>query len=692
MKKILLTMVVAAGIFLSNHARAQTLIGITNSNSVFTMANVSAPSVIGGPYTVSGVASGQTLVGIDSRPSTGEIYALGYDSVALMAQLYKITNAGTTYTATAVGSATSAVNLGVTNNAAFDFISSMDNQIRIVARNGNNYVMDANTGMVLTTGSSSLSFAVGDILAGMTNALAATAYINSFYGADITQEVGYDAINNVLVKFDAGTFANGFNNATYSLHSIGIGTGITFVPLSSIGMDTWYDNVSHSNTLYLSGRTLLGGTHLYQYNLSSTTGSLVDVGAIGSGSLSVRDIAFNTTGASTAPVTGQLVTALSLNMRRIVTFDAMSPGMLRSSMTITGLPAGQTMVAIDFGSNGMLYGMGYNSTSQTYQLYTIDTLSGNVTAVNTTPHSLALGTDDGSGNHVNVSFRFIPTRTNSIRVIGNSGATNAVIDASTGVVTATDALLTYVTGDASFGATANLTSVAYTGYNGDGTTQMFGYDANSGAMVMFDATNSTTGMGDGSSGYISTDVSLNTVLSLLMHNSTFNNSYMNIAYNAATSSNVGYLVSNYNGDSSDLLNYSILYDMTGMLSGYHKGTGATPVEVGSVGYGTPVKDATFRNSNGNPTGIGSVGGNIVNALPVYPNPVASSTRIALPAPTVSTVSVKIIDLNGVVNRTYEYASGTSVLDVDMSRLPMGLYSVRVTGKDIGFYNLKVVKE
>jgi hypothetical protein len=80
------------------------------------------------------------------------------------------------------------------------------------------------------------------------------------------------------------------------------------------------------------------------------------------------------------------------------------------------------------------------------------------------------------------------------------------------------------------------------------------------------------------------------------------------------------------------------------------------------------------------------------SLPVYPNPVSSSTRIALPQPSVSTVYVRIIDLNGVVQRSYQYPAGISVLDVDMSRLRMGLYSVRVSGKDIGFYNLKVVKD
>lgn len=690
MKKTVLTVAMAAGLLISSRSNGQSLVGITDANSVFTMASVSTPSMIGGPYAVSGVASGQTLVAVDTRPGTGELYALGYDSVAIMAQLYKITNVGTVYTATAIGSATSGINLGATNNAAFDFISTIDNQIRIVGRNGNNYVMDANTGLVLSTGGSPMSFAIGDIYVSAGSALAATAYTNSFYGADGTQQVGFDATNNVMVKMDAGNFANGFNNTPVSMHSIGIGTGVLLNTASSVGMDAWYDTLAHNNKIYLTASTLLGSTHLYSYDMSSTTGALADVGVLGGGSMKVRDIAFNTLGASTMSMSGHQVTALSLNMRRLITFDAANPRMLRSSKMLSGMSAGQTMVALDYASNGSLYGLGYNSTAQNYQVYVIDTVTGSVTAVNPTPNSLALGTDDGSGNRVHVAFRFIPTLTNRIRVIGNNGSTNAMIDATTGAVVSTDAGLSYVTGDPNFGGTANLTSVAYTGANGVGATQMFGYDANTGYMVMFNETNGTTGYGIGTSGYINTDANLNTILSLLGHSSTYNNVSMDIAYDKGISTNVGFLSSNYLGDSSDLLNYSMFYDMSSMLSGYAKGTAGAPVTVGRIGYGTPVKDAVLRNSTAAPTRV--IASNVPNALPVYPNPVVNNTHVLLPTPSIDVVSVKVIDMNGVTTRSYEYPAGTTSMDVDMMRLPAGIYSVRISGKGMENYNLKVVKQ
>jgi hypothetical protein len=79
-------------------------------------------------------------------------------------------------------------------------------------------------------------------------------------------------------------------------------------------------------------------------------------------------------------------------------------------------------------------------------------------------------------------------------------------------------------------------------------------------------------------------------------------------------------------------------------------------------------------------------------LLVYPNPATSGTRVVLPAPAIGTAYVDVIDLNGNVDRSYQYAPGSYELDVDISNLPVSIYSVRVYGTGIGFYNLKVVKQ
>jgi len=81
-----------------------------------------------------------------------------------------------------------------------------------------------------------------------------------------------------------------------------------------------------------------------------------------------------------------------------------------------------------------------------------------------------------------------------------------------------------------------------------------------------------------------------------------------------------------------------------------------------------------------------------NNLLVYPNPVASNTKIVLNELSTGIITVYVIDMNGNIDRTYQYPQGLKILDVDMSTLPQGLYSVRVSAKGIDDHNLKVMKQ
>ena len=166
---------------------------------------------------------------------------------------------------------------------------------------------------------------------------------------------------------------------------------------------------------------------------------------------------------------------------------------------------------------------------------------------------------------------------------------------------------------------------------------------------------------------------------------------MNIAYDAATASNIGLIAANYFGDSSLQQNYSVMYDMSDMLTGYHRGTSVSPVPVGTIGYGTPVKDIAIRRAALATTAIEPAVAH-ANDLLLYPNPVASTTNIVLPGMSTTTVMVDVIDLNGRIDRSFQYAAGALELNVDMSNLPTGLYSVRVYDPTNGYYNLKVIKE
>src|SRR4051794_36076239 len=72
----------------------------------------------------------------------------------------------------------------------------------------------------------------------------------------------------------------------------------------------------------------------------------------------------------------------ALSGSSLVTFDLATPGTAASSVTITGLTAGQTLVGIDIRpANGVLYGLAVNAATDVASLYTISTTIGVATLV-----------------------------------------------------------------------------------------------------------------------------------------------------------------------------------------------------------------------------------------------------------------------------------------------------------------------
>jgi hypothetical protein len=64
-------------------------------------------------------------------------------------------------------------------------------------------------------------------------------------------------------------------------------------------------------------------------------------------------------------------------------------------------------------------------------------------------------------------------------------------------------------------------------------------------------------------------------------------------------------------------------------------------------------------------------------LEVYPNPAASNTRIILDGIATEPVTVSVVNMNGVLVRSYEYIAGSSRFDIDVSSLPDGLYALQI---------------
>ena len=152
----------------------------------------------------------------------------------------------------------------------------------------------------------------------------------------------------------------------------------------------------------------------------------------------------------------------------LVTFSAANPQLFSATVGITGITAGQTIEGLDFRPNtGQLYAFGYNKTTTSYQLYTIDKTTGVAMALNTET-IIALGNGP-------VGFDFNPT-VDRIRVTSaNNG--NFRLHPITGLIVSTDGLLAYNATDVNAGMTPKIVAGAYSNsYIGAAATTLYNYD------------------------------------------------------------------------------------------------------------------------------------------------------------------------------------------------------------------------
>ena len=151
-------------------------------------------------------------------------------------------------------------------------------------------------------------------------------------------------------------------------------------------------------------------------------------------------------------------------------FDSSAPGTILSSVGVTGLQVGETLLGIDQRpATGGLYGLGSTS-----RLYSINGTTGAATQVGAAGAFTLSGTGFG--------FDFIPT-VDRIRATSNTGQ-NLRLNPNDGTLTATDTALAYAAGDPNAAATPRVVGSAYTNNNsGAGSTTLYGIDSNLDVLV-----------------------------------------------------------------------------------------------------------------------------------------------------------------------------------------------------------------
>jgi hypothetical protein len=232
-------------------AQAVTVFATTPTNQLISFDSAT-PGTLTSGLAITGLAAGEFVKGIDFRPATNELYALG-----------SFGNIYTLNTTTAAATFKSAISGAVLNGAEFgiDF-NPVPDRLRVVSNSGQNLRINVDTGVAIVDG------AINPVGTG----LFAAGYINNFAGAGTTTLYTIDGSADVL------NTQNPPNNGTQALvGSLGLNVsayGDLDIITPAVGSDVAYAALNPAGSLI---------SNFYTINLS--TGAATLVGQIDGGIL-----------------------------------------------------------------------------------------------------------------------------------------------------------------------------------------------------------------------------------------------------------------------------------------------------------------------------------------------------------------------------------------------------------------------
>lgn len=332
-----------------------------SNDSKLLLINAKNPANIISQVNLSGLQSGETLMGIDFRPGTGQLYGVGSTS-----RLYVIDPK----TGVARSLTTTPFTPALTGTAvAFDFNPTVD-RIRLITSSGQNLRLNPETGTVA---------AVDGIINGVTNAkVTAAAYNQNKAGSTSTILFDIDVANDKLHKQDPPN-----DGKLVEVGSLGINAD------DASGFD-----INPDGSSALAALSVEGTSGLYQIDINSGKAA-----KIGNFSQQINGIAI-----PTEPVAYAVSAS---NELLIFNHTAATPTI--TVKAISGVQAGETILGIDIRPlNGQLYALGSSS-----RIYTLNTSSGLATQVGTGVLTTII-----AGTHF--GFDFNPS-VDRIRIVSNTG-------------------------------------------------------------------------------------------------------------------------------------------------------------------------------------------------------------------------------------------------------------------------------
>lgn len=348
------------------------LYALTSSNQLLSF-NAKNPAATT-PIAITGLSAGETILAIDFRPATGQLYGVSSSS-----SLYVINIQSGAARLVGAGPFTPAISSTV---VGFDFNPTVD-RIRLVTSTGQNLRLHPETGAVA---------AVDGVINGITGAsITSAAYTQNRAGASTTTLYVIDQTTDRLYKQDPPNDGK-------------------LVEIGSLGFDAEQvaDFDISPNGIILAALKKSGVTSLYAVEL--VTGNATRI---------KNDFTGNIIGLAipTEPVAYAISSA-----NEFVVFNPTTGAMI--AKPITGLAVNETVLGLDFRpATGQLYALGSTS-----RLYVFNTSTGAAAPIGTAPFATLLsGSDFG--------FDFNPT-VDRIRIVSNTGQNLRVVptDGTIGVI------------------------------------------------------------------------------------------------------------------------------------------------------------------------------------------------------------------------------------------------------------------
>jgi hypothetical protein len=254
--------------------------GLTTDNKLVSFRAETPGSTIS-EVAITGLQAGEDVVGIDVRPATGELYAVGSTS-----RVYVVnpTTGAATLSGAPLTDATGGAALTLSGAAFGVDFNPVPDRLRVVSDAEQNLRINVATGSTIVDGA--LAYAAGDAGAGSNPAVTAAGYTNNVAGTTTTTLYDVDTASDVLVTQNppnAGTLN--------TVGSLGIGD-VTAV--------AGFDVAAGSGTAY-AALTTAAGTGFYTVNL--TTGAATLVAAAGRQTLEDISVATARVGADDATAT-----------------------------------------------------------------------------------------------------------------------------------------------------------------------------------------------------------------------------------------------------------------------------------------------------------------------------------------------------------------------------------------------------